>query len=134
MIGKFKKIRKELSVFIIVGILTVTIDFIVYTSFLKLELLNLNNSKAIGFISGTIFSYLANRYWTFNYKGNILNLKVILRFIIVYSISLLVNVKLNEFILLKTDLLSLAFLFATGTSASINFVGMKLIVFNNFRK
>lgn len=132
--GKFKKVKKEISIFFVVGVLTVTIDFIIYMILIKMDILGINYSKAIGFISGTIFSYLANRYWTFKFEGKILNLGVIIKFIILYSFSLLINVKLNEFVFLKTEILSLAFLFATAISATTNFTGMKLIVFKNQKK
>ena len=88
-------------------------------------------AKAIGFLVGTIFSYFANRFWTFVHKphapGNAW------RFVVLYTSTLGANVLINSLALkLFADTLvtiQLAFLLATGVSASLNFLGMKLLVF-----
>ena len=138
-LGNFKKFffRRQVFTFIIVGFFTVLCDFIVYNLILSSKIFSIEICKGIGFVSGTIFSYLANRYWTFKYEGNILNKATILNFIIVYSFSLSVNILVNSLVINKlpnisqTISINIAFLIATLFSASLNFLGMKYFVFIN---
>ena len=50
-------IKKELTVFVVVGVITVLIDFIVYNVLVEFRLSDVNVAKGVGFVSGTIFSY-----------------------------------------------------------------------------
>ena len=124
-------IKREIVIFLIVGSLTVLLDFITYRGLVSLHLLNVDLSKAIGFITGTVFAYFANRFWTFNHRSHIAGSAW--RFIIVYTITLGTNVLINSVAL--TGLASvmaavqIAFLLATGVSATLNFIGMKYFVF-----
>ena len=122
--------NSQLTRFLFVGGTTVLIDFISYT-ILVLIGNNTQFSKGCGFLIGTIFAYFANRKITFrsSYSG-------LLRFLLfsfLYISTLIVNVMTNEFVLYiltftKMSYL-LAFLIATILSASINFFGMKYIIF-----
>ncbi len=58
-------IRRELKVFLIVGSLTVLIDFLSYRALLWSALVPVGGAKAAGFLIGTAFAYFANRAWTF---------------------------------------------------------------------
>ena len=121
--------KKEFGRFLIVGSLTVGIDFIIYSLCLWLEL-PINPAKAIGFLTGTVFAYVANRSWTFESGADG---HPILRFMAVYLSNLVVNVSINAAIVWllgegKMELLG-AFLIATGVSATLNFLGMKYLVF-----
>ena len=53
--------KKELPVFLVVGGLTVAVDFLVYHALLACPM-PVGWSKAIGFMAGTAFAYVANRY------------------------------------------------------------------------
>ena len=124
-------VKKEIFIFLIVGAITVIIDFLIYYLLLESFPKNINISKTIGFISGTVFSYFANRFWTFGHIKNKNNSSW--KFIIVYLLTLLINVQVNSLLLfLLIDIyfnLQIAFLLATITSASLNFLGMKYFVF-----
>lgn len=123
-------IRRELSIFLVVGLLSVALDFIVYRSLAYFFLCNISLAKASGFISGSFFAYFANRFWTFKQQST--RSGSLWRFILVYSMGLLLNVLINQGILLVWDnsaALYIAFLMATGISAAINFMGMKSFVF-----
>lgn len=61
-------LKKELPVFIIVGLLTVLVDFLVYRLLVIFDIANVDLAKAIGFVAGTVFAYFANRFWTFSHK------------------------------------------------------------------
>ena len=124
-------IKKELSFFLIIGITTVAIDFIAYNFFLWTQVFSINFSKSIGFLFGTIFSYFSNKNLTFghqSYKSGSL-----MRFILVYGVSLMVNIAINSFSIYiisnNSYNLQIAFLIATIFSATTNFLGMKFFVF-----
>ncbi|UJR53170.1 GtrA family protein [Dickeya zeae] len=122
---------KEILRFLIVGITTVCIDYVFYRLFFYLDV-GLVCAKSIGFLSGSLFAYFANRFWTFS--KSVVPRSNVFRFFIVYGVNLAVNVILNKIIL---SLLSewhysffMAFFVATGASAVLNFLGMKFFVFN----
>ena len=126
-------ISREIFKFLIVGLITVLIDFFIYRTLVGFEFLNTNKSKVIGFLTGSLFSYTANRVWTF--KDSYYASYSYSRFIILYISTLLINVlvnmlSLNFFSNIKNSIL-LAFIFATATSAGLNFLGMKFIVFKS---
>lgn len=125
-------IRRELSIFLIVGSLTVGVDYLSY-HFLA-HVLNYNLAKGCGFIIGTIFAYLANRYWTFKHTSAAANTSIP-RFVLLYGLTLAINIAANHLVLIFLPQLQgiflLAFLVATGISATLNFVGMKFFVFRN---
>lgn len=125
-----KVLRTQLARFIVIGVLTVLIDFSTYrTLFAVIGIYSI--AKAFGFICGTVFSYFANRAYTFSgiqhAKGSWL------RFAALYLSTLVANVGINAAVLaiLHTydHRLIVAFLCATGTSSILNFVGMKFFVF-----
>ncbi len=133
-------LKRELAIFLVVGLLTVAIDFGIYRILIYSNLLSSNGfniAKGVGFIGGTIFAYFANRFWTFNQqttgKGSVT------RFVLVYLLSLTANIAVNylsiswltPLVLMPEYILLLAFLFATGISATLNFIGMKFFVFTN---
>ena len=150
-------LKKQIFVFILIGICTVLLDYMVYRFLLYFtENSRIDNiylevfSKTTGFLAGTLFSYFANKYITFksqSYKG-----KTLLKFIFLYATTLLINVVSNSisiFVLNQinlsnilfieinmniNDIYLLAFLFATGISAILNFIGMKWFVFYNIKK
>lgn len=116
----------------IVGFTTVAIDFAFYR-LLLLANTPTEAAKAIGFIAGTIFAYFANKLWTFDRaKGG---RSVFALFVGLYVTTLIINVGVNSGvieILGEAEMaLALGFLMATGTSATLNFVGMRMIVFRS---
>ena len=124
------RFSKEIRYFLLIGILTVLIDYLVY--FLSRNfIINTSQAKAFGFISGTIFAFLANRNITFRNHNNIWG--HLYKFLILYSGTLFINVTINNSLLnWLSDFhykVQLSFLIATSTSAIINFIGMKYFVF-----
>lgn len=114
------------------GLTTVAIDFATYRVLLFLDTPTAF-AKALGFIAGTIFAYFANKLWTFDRAKGGRN--VFAMFVGLYLTTLMINVGVNSgaiAILGEAELaLALGFLLATGTSASLNFVGMRMIVFKS---
>ncbi|QTN98414.1 GtrA family protein [Brucella sp. 458] len=126
-------IKRELVIFLLVGLSTVLVDFISYRGLIEFEVMNVDMAKAGGFVIGTLFAYFANRYWTFGHESHIPGSAW--RFAILYASTLGANVIINALALkLFADMstaIQLAFLLATGVSACLNFLGMKLFVFRS---
>lgn len=124
-------IKRELAIFLFVGTLTVLIDFVSYRSLVVFEVMAIDMAKATGFLIGTLFSYFTNRFWTFGQKRHLPGSAW--RFAVLYASTLGANVLINSLALkLFADEnwpIQLAFLVATGVSASLNFLGMKFFVF-----
>jgi len=92
------------------------------------------SAKAIGFVVGTVFAFIANRYWTFQLGGQAMPREVG-RFTAVYGTTLAANVGINSGVLAvigrdQTSLIA-AFVIATGVSATLNFLGMKFFAFSS---
>jgi putative flippase GtrA len=124
--------RREVFRFLIVGTTTVLIDLAVYR-LTMLAGLAVSLAKAFGFLTGTVFAYIANRTWTFSAAGGGPIGGELLRFAGVYGGSLVANVVVNSALLMlfgRSELaLAVAFVVATGASAMLNFLGMKFLVF-----
>ncbi|HEF4780137.1 GtrA family protein [Burkholderia multivorans] len=122
-------IRRELAIFLVVGTLTVLVDFLGYRGLVRLGLFDVDIAKGISFVLGTAFAYFANRLWTFGHTAHAPG--TAWRFIVVYACTLTANVVVNAAMLRVIDsfAVQLAFLIATGISASLNFIGMKWFVF-----
>lgn len=122
-------IKRELCIFLIVGSLTVLVDFGAYQSLVWFGIAGVDMAKAIGFLVGTLFAYFANRFWTFGHKSNVQG--SLWRFSVLYGASLGANVLVNSLALkLFADAIA-SFLLATGGAATLNFLGMKLFVFKS---
>ena len=121
--------RRELGRFLVVGSLTVLVDLLVYRGALATGLAGVAACKAGAFVAGTLFAYAANRAWTFGHTqpapGSAL------RFALVYGSTLLANVAVNAALLAHGAGVTPAFLAATAVSASLNFAGMKFLVFRS---
>ena len=135
-----KPIKRELAIFLIVGLLTVAIDFLLYRGILYIKPFgfeNINIAKGFSFIGGTIFAYFANCFWTFNQQSA--RAGSVVRFIGVYILGLLANIVVNHlcitwfkaFLNIAELSIILAFVLATGVSAALNFIGMKFFVFTD---
>ena len=126
-----KIVNYEVGRFLIIGSTTVIIDLVVYLVLLNI-IFDTSISKAISFSVGAVFSYFANRSFTF--KNSIKGFYRFVIFILLYLSTLFVNVASNEIILnlISQNVFSIliAFLIATSFSAGLNFLGMKYIVFS----
>jgi putative flippase GtrA len=102
-----------------------------YRGLIHFQVMEFDMAKATAFLVGTIFAYFANRFWTFGHKSQ--ERGTAWRFSALYASTLGANVLINAVALkLLTDTavaFQLAFLLATGVSASLNFLVMKLFVF-----
>ena len=127
-----KKTILQFKRFLIVGLVSVFIDFIFYKFFLFFTLPSI--SKTISFLLGSISSYFANKLFTFRSKNN--SLDKLIRFIIIYFISLIINVSINSFLIANIsseskNIIYISFIIALASSATFNFICMKKYVFSN---
>ena len=117
--------RKEIIRFIIVGSGAVLTDFVVYN--FSLKLFPMSYSKVISFVCGSLVTFIGNKLWTFDQKVNRKN--EIVKFSVLYSFSLMLNTTTNKVIFDYSGDKVLAFIFATGLSALMNFISQKYWVF-----
>ena len=126
-------LRREVAVFLAVGGATVLVDYLTYRALLLAGLEPVSLAKSLGFVAGTGFAYVANRCLTFAARNQPL-LGTLWRFGVLYALTLGVNVGVNDLLLQlageRMHAVSFAFLAATATSATLNFVGMKRFVFH----
>lgn len=119
------KIKKELKRFLVAGLSAVGTDLITY--YILLNFLSHDFSKAISFLIGTVVAFVINKYWTF--EKNEKSYKEMMKFGVLYSVTLGANVMTNNVVLEYTNIVFLAFLLATGISTILNFIGQKFWVF-----
>lgn len=129
-------IKREFGIFLIVGSLTVLVDFAVYRGLLWLDVTSIDLAKGVSFLAGTVFAYFANRFWTFGHQS--IAAGSVGRFAALYLSTLIANIAVNALALkVLIDVpssLQWAFLLATGVSAILNFLGMKFFVFHSQAK
>ena len=124
------KISKNFIYFLFFGVLTVSIDYFVYTFFYH-NFFGNSISKSIGFLMGTLFSFYSNKKYNYKIKGN--TYRYLINFLLLYSMTLFFNVFINKILILilSNNLyrIQLSFLIATVISATMNFLGMNFLVF-----
>ena len=124
-------IRQSLY-FLVTGTLAVSVDFVVY--FLFLEYLGTVFSKLCGFYCGVFLSFFLNARFTFkNNNKNLINFKNFKKYLIILTISMLINNIINYvFIITLNEVLYafyIAFFMATIASLTFNFLIMKFWIF-----
>lgn len=114
-------IKRELGIFLIVGSLTVLIDFLTYRGLLWAQWFNVETAKGIGFLTGTVFAYFANKWWTFGHKSHAKG--SVWRFILVYSLTLSVNILVNSLLMhWLSDFLPVAWNLVSAEQLFINHI------------
>ncbi|MBT6170308.1 MAG: GtrA family protein [Flavobacteriaceae bacterium] len=121
-----KKTLNQFTSYSLIGVMSVGIDFISYNILSFVLNIDLSTSKAISFILGSANSYLLNKSITFKSKKK--SFKEIIKFIAVYTFSLIVNYIIHKYFLTITSGYT-PFIVATCFSVLVNFIGQKTIVF-----
>ena len=122
-----KKNFLEAYRFILVGICSVTIDFIFYYLFIYFDIFDPNNSKRLSFIIGAIFAFFANRSYVFRISEKKISQFVL--FGLLYFCSFILNSLVHDYVYLLTSITLISFLFATAVSTITNFLGQKFVIF-----
>ena len=120
------KVFRQLFSFYSIGILNTLIDFTLYNLFIYIFNLNPNISKPFSYIVATINSFILNRSLTFKSKNK--NIKVVLRFIILYLITIFINYESHKFFY-EYYQNYIPFIGSTIISSLFNFLGQKFLVF-----
>jgi putative flippase GtrA len=119
----------QLLRFGLVGATTLVLDFVTYRLLLEAGV-PLDLAKGAGFLLGTAAAYLLNRTWTFRAAGGS---GAVARFVGLYAATLVVNVLVNAFLVRALGevawRIEIAFLVAQAVSSTLNFVGMRQLVF-----
>ena len=121
------RLRKQIIRFLISGFSAAGTDTIFYFGFFNL--LGHNSAKAFSFIAGSIVAFLMNKFYTFEKQR--LSLIEVIKFVILYIVTLSVNVGSNAGFLniLGERILWIPFLIAASISTVLNFIGQKFWVF-----
>ncbi len=128
------ELRRHLSRFLVVGVVSVGIDSLVYAGLLHAGLAT-TPAKGISYLLGMAAGFVGNKYWTFGSRRRTLDEPV--TYVLLYAVTLLVNMTCNAGALhLLTGHLPLpyikpgAFLIATGVTTVLNYLGMRFITFH----
>ena len=139
-------LKKQLVKFTLIGLLAVSVDFLSYFILLNIfpekmfqTIGNEALAKSISFMCGMTVTYFFNKFWTWKKKDR--SQKRLVKFVVLYGIALLINVGSNSALLYIlhqyrnfVDLpfkYVIAFVGASGLSASVSFMGQKFWVFKS---
>lgn len=112
----------------VVGLLCVATDLCVYAALSTGLALSVAWSKAISYLAGVAVGFALNKRWTFQSSRRTWTEPV--SYLLLYAVTLGVNVGCNALVLSwLVDQKAIAFLFATGVTTVINFLGMRLVTF-----
>ena len=115
--------------FILVGLFTVTIDFIFYYIFIFFDIFEPNNAKRMSFILGAIFAFFANRSYVFRVSTKKITQPIF--FSILYLTSFILNSLVHDYLYLLTNITLFSFFIATCVSTVANYSGQKFIIYKN---
>lgn len=122
-----KALRRQVTRFVFAGFTGLFTDMFVYRLMVALSL-HVMPAKALGCVAGTTVVYFINRAWTFS--GHQRSWPQMVRFSMLYGTSLFINTSLNTLGLqLLPEPWQVSFVFATGVTTVINFLGSKFLVF-----
>jgi putative flippase GtrA len=126
------KINTQFVIFLFGGILSLTVDWASFILLVILLSLDYDKAKIVSFFLGTFFAFCFNSRLTFRKK---LYLSNFYKFLALYSLSLIVNFmvfsKINSSSLWDLELrIFIGLIGSTLASATINYLGMKYLIFS----
>ena len=125
---KIKLLYKQLLSYSSIGVISLVIDATLYIILTEIFIISKSLSKIISFIIASVNSFLGNKIFTFRVKS--LSFREPIKFILLYSVSLIANSLTHDFFLNFFDGF-MPFVISTIVSVIINFIGQKLWVFKN---
>jgi putative flippase GtrA len=126
------KINTQFVIFLFGGILSLTVDWASFILLVIILSLDYDKAKIVSFFLGTFFAFCFNSRLTFKKK---LYLSNFYKFLALYSLSLIVNFmvfsKINSSSLWDLELrIFIGLIGSTLASATINYLGMKYLIFS----
>lgn len=121
--------RRQVARFAVVGGGSVAVDLFVYWLLTTSTAMLPDVAKGLSYGTGVVLGFCGNKWWTFESRRR--NASEPIVYLLLYAITLGVNVGCNRAVLalLGQDAAMWAFLFATGVTTVLNFLGMKLVTF-----
>jgi putative flippase GtrA len=120
------KCKQVIVKFIMTGGLCTCIDFSIYMCLSTV--IGISYAKCISMFCSCTVSFFLNKFWTFRDKKSY-TVRQVLKFAIVQLINISVNVGSNTIIYELTQIKILAFVFATLSAMTINYLLQRKIVF-----
>lgn len=125
-------LNRELGLFILNGIISVMLAFVVYWMLVFDAGLDISVSTGAAYVVGMSYGFFANKALSFQDRGRITATKVI-RYVLLYLFTLVLNISINVTVLetfrLGDFAVFIAFMVAVSISTVLNFLGLKYLVF-----
>jgi putative flippase GtrA len=113
----------------VIGVSCVLVDLGIYRVLVVQLGLRVDIAKAISYWGGVIVGFVGNKFWTFRSQQK--SLREPLSYFALYCVTMGANIGCNRAVLsiLGPNATGLAFVFATGVTTCLNFIGMRFLVF-----